>query len=205
VIKRLVALVSILQILSAPLLAQDSQIPELRTSLLALSGFVGWIVSASTRRQAIGGWLMYFYWALYTGVLWTAALVVTHLDRYVPQNFTASSHYTLLMWIVVPSIVLLVVQAGVATFLLVVRTPEMLRLLRSVMALHLAVSVTALLAEASQIPDGAPLAMSRVIAGTIWLSYLYKSERVKHVFLLNDWGTSKSEVQSDAGPVKALP
>lgn len=141
------------------------------------------------KRRAIGGWLLFFYIAVYLGAVVAAISAVRHMEGMPPQSFAASEHYTLLKWVVTQRIVLTLVAAVIATFLLFARTLAMLNLLRWVMVARIAVGLASLFAYVD-FPDEIRSTFMGLLALISWLAYLLLSRRVKHVFVLNDWDTA---------------
>ena len=141
------------------------------------------------KRRAIGGWLLFFYIAVYLGAVVAAISAVRHMGGVVPQGFAESEHYRLLTWVVTQRIVLTLVAAVIATFLLFARTLAMLNLLRWVMGARIAVGLVSLFAYVD-FPDEIRNTFMGLLALIGWLAYLLLSRRVKHVFVLNDWDTA---------------
>jgi len=152
-------------------------------------GLLAWIVSYRNRKDEIGGFLLYFFWSLYGGILTTVLFFFINLQSYVPENFDDHRLYHLFLWSEVPGIFLLLAQGVIATMLLAVRTWDMLRLFRLVMILTLASNVLAVAIDASNenLQDNIGIEGMSMATGIIWLCYLFVSRRVKHVFLHHDW------------------
>ena len=60
-------------------------------------GIVAWIVCHRNRRNEIGGWLLFFFWQLYGGLLMTAVLFASNIQSYVPENFENGEHFELFL------------------------------------------------------------------------------------------------------------
>src|SRR5260370_7629987 len=81
------------------------------------------------RRSQIGGWLLFFYWQLYSGVLVTALFFSMNIQSYVPENFDNTQKYLLFAASAVPALILFLIQIAIGTILLSVRTWDLLKLL----------------------------------------------------------------------------
>src|ERR1019366_2191292 len=99
----------------------------------APGGIVAWIVCNARKRRPVGGWLMFFYWQIYSGLLVSAVMFASNIQSYVPENFDSTSKFALFLSSALPSVLLFVVKCAVATLLLSARTWGMLPLLRGVL------------------------------------------------------------------------
>src|ERR1700676_4375114 len=104
-------------------------------------GILAWFICYRARRNEIGGWLLFFYWQLYGGLLMTALLFSTNLQSYVAENFEDSQRFYLFLLSVVPSLILYLAQVAVGTILLSVRAWDVLQLLRWVTAGQVAAAI----------------------------------------------------------------
>lgn len=151
---------------------------------------LAWYVCSRHKRDPIGGWLMFFYWQVYGGVLITLLFLALNIQSYVPENFDNSSHFELFIYSVVPGLVLTFIQCAVSTFMLTARTWAMLKLLRWVMIADIVFAILAIGIDAKYFPDNAPFGLLGAISTLIWLVYLFRSKRVRHVFYSHDWDTA---------------
>src|ERR1700752_1398359 len=108
--KKVTVVVWLPLLLALSMSADVPQTDDVPANPFGLIGLVGWVICALRKREAIGGWLLYFYIVIYSGVVWTVVLMLARIQTYVPQNYLPSQHHTLLMWMVVPSIVMVFVQ-----------------------------------------------------------------------------------------------
>jgi len=166
-------------------------------------GIVAWIVCNARKRSEYGGWLLYFHWQLYAGVLMTAFLFWTNLQSYVPENFSdnRARHYWFLLS-TVPTLVLFLLQVAVSTILISARTWDLLRLLRSLILAQVLASLLAVVIDAEVFPNNIMLTLTTLIPYSCWLAYFYESKRVKHVFLLHDWDTAVEAIHPEPGMAK---
>jgi len=161
-------------------------------------GIVAWIVCNARKRNAIGGWLLFFYWQMYGGLLIAAVFFMINIQSYVPENFDDKTRFTLFLASAVPGLLLLLVQTTVATFALGVQTRDMLKLLRGVLIVQVAAAVLALAIDAKYFPDNSVFSILTLIQELLWLAYFFKSARVRHVFAVRDWDVAVNTIH----PVK---
>jgi hypothetical protein len=155
---------------------------------------LAWWICSRHKREPIGGWLMFFYWQVYSGILMTLLLFAFNIQGYVPENFDSTSRFTFFLASALPSIVLLFVQCAVATFLLSARTWDMVRLLRCVMIAELAFTVLATAIDARYFPENVVFGALSLVSIPIWLAYFFRSKRVQHVFYLHDWDAAVEKI-----------
>jgi hypothetical protein len=148
---------------------------------------IAWWICNGRKRNPIGGWLLYFYWQLYAGLLMSSVFFVVNIQSYIPENFESTSTYSLFLLSAVPSLLLLVVKCAVATLLLQARTWDMLKLLRWIMIADLAADIIATGIDGAYFPDNMAITLLALLSDLIWLGYLFRSNRVKHIFLTHDW------------------
>ena len=157
-------------------------------------GILAWIICYRARRSEIGGWLLFFYWQLYGGLLMTAVFFSMNLQSYVPENFDTAEKFALFLLSVVPSLILYLAQVAVGTTLLSVRTWDILKLLRWLTAGQVVAGVISMVIDANYFPDNTALNLLTVIPESIWLAYLFRSVRVKHVFKTQDWDVAVNTI-----------
>jgi hypothetical protein len=148
-----------------------------------------WICNGRKRNQ-IGGWLLYFYWQLYAGLVMSALFFAGNIQSYIPENFASGSTFALFLASTLPGLLLLVVKCVVATLLLQARSWDMLKLLRWLMLADLSADVLAAAIDGAYFPDNVALTFLSLVSDLIWLIYLFRSIRVRHVFLTHDWETA---------------
>ncbi len=160
-------------------------------------GILAWIICYRARRNAIGGWLLFFYWQLYGALLMTAVFFSINIQSYVPENFDSTEKFALFLLSVVPELILYLAQIAVGTILLSVRTWDVLKLLRWLTAGHVLAGVLGLAIGARYFPDpditGMTLVLD-VIPQSLWLAYFFRSMRVKHVFKSQDWDIAVNKI-----------
>lgn len=152
-----------------------------------IGALLAWWICDRNKRNPIGGWLQYFYWTLYGGFLFSLVLLWMNSTSYIPEYSGDSKAYSLFLASVVPGLVLLFIQVIVGTFLLTVRTAEMLRLFRWIMGLSVAASIIGIVLDNFYNPDNIAFGVIALISDFCWWIYFIRSVRVKHVFQFDDW------------------
>lgn len=154
-----------------------------------LPGFlIAWLICNSRKRSPIGGWLFFFYWQLYSGLLISAAFFAMNIQSYVAENFENRSQFALFLASSAPGLVLFAVKCAIGTILLSARTWDMLKLLRWGMVAELAADGLGAGIDALYFPDNLPLSFFlTIVPNLLWLAYFFRSERIKHIFYLHDW------------------
>ena len=137
---------------------------------------------------------MFFYRQMYGGILVTLLFFALNIQSYVPENFDRSSRFALFLASVLPGLILIFVQCAVATFLLSVRTWDMVSLLRWVMIADLAFTVLGTAIDAKYFPENVVFGVLSLVSISIWLAYFFRSTRVRHVFYLRDWDAAVEKI-----------
>jgi hypothetical protein len=158
-----------------------------QTTPVLPGGIIAWVICNGAKRNQIGGWLMFFFWQLYSSILMTAFLFAMNIQSYVPENFESSDRFLLFLTSVVPMLIIYLAQVGVGTILLVARTWDLLKLLRWLVGMEVVASIIALVIDANYFPDNVGLNFLTLVPQALWLAYFFRSMRVKHVFKTHDW------------------
>ncbi len=148
---------------------------------------VAWLICNGAKRNPIGGWLLFFYWQLYGGLLMSSAFFAMNIQSYVPENFDNREKYLLFLVSAVPTLIFFLLQLAVGTILLSVRTWDLLKLLRWVIVGEIAAAIVSTVIDAAYFPDNVGLNFLTIVPESLWLVYLFRSVRVKHVFQTHDW------------------
>jgi len=148
---------------------------------------VAWLICNGAKRNQIGGWLLFFFWQLYGGVIITAALFATNIQSYVPENFESTDRCALFLVTTVPTLIIYLAQLGVGTILLSVRIWDLLKLLRWLIGAQVVASIVSTIIDANYFPDNVGLNFLTLVPEALWLAYFFRSKRVKHVFENHDW------------------
>jgi hypothetical protein len=153
-------------------------------------GIVAWIVCNGRKRNPIGGWLLFYYWQLWSGLLLSAVFFAINIQSYVPDNFDSGKQFGIFIVSTVPGLVLLLAQLVVGTMLLSFRTPDMLRLQRWTLVAQVVATVAGLAIDGKYYPDNIAFSALALIQETLWMFYFFKSTRIRHVFDSQDWETA---------------
>src|SRR5216683_1719292 len=108
-------------------------------------GFISWIVCYRSRRQEVGGFLMFYYWSLFGGILMTLVMLGANFESYVPESFADPTLYHLFLFYTV--------QVITGILLLSVRTWDMLKLLRSLIIAELVCALLGLVVDLARFKD----------------------------------------------------
>jgi hypothetical protein len=154
-------------------------------------GIVACVVCYMRKRSEFGGWLLFFYWQLFSGAVLTVFLFSKNFQAYVPENFAthASGHH----WFMITSvstIVILTLQVTVGTMLIVVRSWDMLQFLRILLAVQTVAMIGAVIVDANYFPNYVAYRVGGLISECVWMAYFFMSDRVRHVFKCHDWETA---------------
>lgn len=157
-------------------------------SFPACGGLIWWIICARRKHEAIGGWLLFYFWQIFSGAVFAAILLVTIGYRgYLPEAFEKPFDYWLFFVSAVPSLFMVFVHAGAALILLTVRTWDVLQLVRKIAVAEVAFSWLGVVIDTIKFQNDLPLDVMGAIQVTAWLAYLFRSQRVERVFKYHNW------------------
>jgi hypothetical protein len=150
------------------------------------------LIAYLTRRREIGGWLMLYYWGLYSGAAVTLFLVASTIGNLAPGQWAAIPTWRYLCAVISSLLPVAFIFAEViaGSMLLAKRNFATLKLLRLVLIGYLladAIAVGLNLAIYIKPWDESALNIYSAIVGSIWLAYFYVSTRVKAVFITRTW------------------
>ena len=148
---------------------------------------IAWIVRNRNKRNSIGGWLLLYYWQVYSGLAISAALIASNIQSYVPENFESGTRFALFLISALPALILILIEAAVASMLLSARTWDMLILLRWIILAEIVVTLISVAIDAAYFPDNQIFNIWNLTHEVLWLAYFFRSTRVRHVFKLHDW------------------
>ena len=174
--------------LTVALLALASSEAPSVPSLPFGGGIIWWIICARRKHQAIGGWLLFYFWQVFSGAALAAILLVTLGYRsYSPEMFDKPFEYWLYFVSGAPGVLLLFVHAAAVLILLTVRTWDVLQLLRRIVVAQVAFMWLGIVIDAIKFQSDLPLDLLGTIQTTAWLLYLFRSQRVERVFKHHNW------------------
>jgi len=136
----------------------------------------------------MGGWLLFFYWQLYSGVIMTIVFFCINFQSYVPENFDDQAKYYWFLASVLPSFVIFALELAVATTLISVRTWDLLCLLRGLVLAQWVAGIVSAIIDIKFFPDNLLLELIfTLIPFGCWSAHFFVSRRVEHVFRQHDW------------------
>lgn len=194
--RRLIPLCILIYALAVPLatFAATGQSGNQYSPTFSPGYLIAWWICNGRKRNPIGGWLLFFYWGVYSSLLMTGVFFAMNIQSYVPENFDSSSKFAVFLASTVPGLLLFVVKCAIATLLLSARTWDMLKLLRWVMVAELSADILATVIDAVYFPDNVALNFLTIIPGLIWVAYMFRSTRVRHIFYLHDWDVAVNSI-----------
>jgi hypothetical protein len=155
---------------------------------------VAWIICNARKRNAIGGWLLFYFWQLYGTLLISVVFFALNIQSYVPENFDSGTRFTLFLCAAVPGFMLFLAQTVAATIAIGVQTRDMLILLRTILGLQIVAGIIASVIYGLYFPDNEVLAIFLLVQESLWFLYFLKSNRVRHVFVLHDWESAVNSI-----------
>lgn len=177
----------LLSFLALPAIGAAAQSGNQYSPTFSPGYLIAWWVCSSRKRRPIGGWLLFFYWQLYAGLLVSVAMWCLTIQSYVPENFDDSRKFWCFLASAVPGLVLFSIKCCVATLLLSARLWGMLKLLRYTIVAELVAALVGVAIDSVYFPDNIALSLLTIIPDLIWLLYFFKSRRIEHIFKQHDW------------------
>ena len=170
----------------ALLAASTSNTP---TPSLPIGGaLIWWIICSRRKQQSIGGWLLFYFWQIFSGAALSAILLVSvGYSSYMPEAYDKATDYWLFVLSGAPTVLLLFVHAAAALMLLCVRTWDALVLLRNIVLGQVVFQWFSVAIDTWKFPDDLGLDVIGAIQMSIWVLYLFHSERVERVFKHDNW------------------
>jgi S1-C subfamily serine protease len=160
------------------------------------------IICYLARKQPIGGWLLYYYISLYSGLALSFVLLAATIQNYSPERWQSTELYALAIESTALPQLALILQAVIATILLKRREWKWLKLLRAVLiGSVICTGITIVFGFVFFSPDQTVFDWFALIWLVIWLGYFFTSQRVKRVFLSKDWGRDVSPLSTGRAPV----
>jgi len=152
-------------------------------------GLIAFAIAYLSRRRAIGGWLLYFYFQLYIGILISLFFIPQIISNLDPNQWDDSFLYVMSFLSVVPVLVLQLLKVAIATFLLFQRNKRNVKYLRNIIFCLVLANTGAVIIDLLYFKDDPSIFFDAIslIFPIIWLLYFWKSQRVKMVFVDNNW------------------
>ncbi len=163
------------------------------------------IICYLARKQPIGGWLLYYYISLYSGLALSFVLLAATIQNYSPERWQSTELYALAIESTALPQLALILQAVIATILLKRREWKWLKLLRAVLiGSVICTGITIVFDSVFFSPDQTVFDWFALIWLVIWLGYFFTSQRVKRVFFSKDWGANASPTSLNRAPVSTV-
>jgi len=156
----------------------------------AYGGFwVALAIAYLTRRRKIGGWLFYYYFQAYAGLVILFLVLVLSLQDYQPSGWEDKALYTLFIISTLPSYLLKLLEATVASLLLFkrYRTQQFINYLKYVLITEIVIQGMTLFIDYYHFPDNLVLTVMVGILALVWYLYFNSSFRVYCVLSHPDW------------------
>lgn len=164
--------------------------PESSGRHLASSfGTIGLVLAYLSRRQEIGGWLLYYYMQLLLSMAMTCVLIPGIAEQIQPDRWENVSSYVWHVLGTVPLLAFGVIEVVFASVLLFRRNEATLRLLRLTQVALVIASVASLGIDITYFDDPGSIFVDShsLLFAVIWALYFRKSTRVKKVFVEHTW------------------
>jgi hypothetical protein len=141
------------------------------------------------RREPIGGWLFYFFFALYAGIAIVPFTIEASLRLLNSNNWPVKTQYAWYLVGTVPLEALHLATVIAATSMLIARTERRLKILRMVIFLTLIAAVICgtLMVFHPPLETLALPNFTGALSALFWTLYFLDSVRVKRVFITHDW------------------
>jgi hypothetical protein len=149
------------------------------------------VVSALTRRDAFGGWLLFYLLGVYGNLVITWVFLSAPLVRFDPARWDDKALYILFLTTTIPDLAALCAQAGLSFWLIRRRRSDnvsLLRYLKFVLLGDLLFSLLALPLDIRYWPSSVWWDVYSILWPLVWLLYFARSKRVQRVFIERDWG-----------------
>src|SRR4051812_29757019 len=91
---------------------------------------IWWWICASRKKNSIGGWLLFYFWQIYSGAVMSWIFFAINYRSYIPENFDTSAEYGLFLLSTAGPVILISCQAIIAIFLQITRAWDVLLLQR---------------------------------------------------------------------------
>lgn len=183
--------------------ANGGSVPPLDSLRLLVSIAITMICYGS-RKRAIGGWLLYFFWfALGSGSI-SLIYAITRYKKYFPAGWDDRSLY---LWFLASSLPALVAEtsliiAGIA--LLRTRDWSWVVRIRWILGADIAAALLATMIDDKFFPYSQASRIYGLIPPVVLLLYLFQSKRVRRVFLTKDWEEGIVASYTDRRPRRGI-
>jgi hypothetical protein len=142
-----------------------------------------------TRKFMIGGWLLLYYCQVYGGLFFTIFMIVLSWQDYLPSGWEDKGLYGLFIISTIPSLLILFIEAIIASLLLQKRNQNShyINFLKKVLITAACVDGLSALIDAIYFPNNFDLKLVVGVVNLFWFFYFKHSRRVFFVFLNPSW------------------
>jgi len=156
------------------------------------------VVCITGRKQAIGGWLLYFYYWIFAVLFISLRDIAQHSNVYSFSFRSDSFNHEALVLAVFPRLFVYIAVGAVAIALLIKREWVWVERLRVVLLAGVLVAGFSLWLDVRYFPGSTRSNLVRCIGLCFWLIYFFVSKRVHQVFRTNDWDKFGSQMTTDS-------
>jgi len=162
-----------------------------RTSKAPIGGgaFLAWLICYLRRKKPIGGWLLYYFIALYVGAYISAILTLSSLSNYNPSGWDDKLQYFLFIITSIPGDIFLIAQVVLSFYLISQKRRDWkyVEMLKKVLLASFIFSVASIPVDLSYWPESSFFTIYSAILAIIWFFYFKNSLRVQFVFKEKVW------------------
>jgi len=156
------------------------------------------IVSITGRKQAIGGWLLYFYYWIFAELYISFGDIALHPNVFRPYFGPGSANSEALVLAVFPRLFVYLSVAAVAIILVVKREWVWVERLRVLLSAGVIIDGFSIWLDIHYFPQSTRFNAVRWIGLCFWLVYFFVSKRVHHVFRTHDWNKFGGQITTDS-------
>lgn len=150
------------------------------------------------RKEAIGGWFLYFYYWIFAVLFTSLQNITQHLDVYSPSFRSDAFNHEVLILAVFPRLFVYLAVAAVAVALVVKREWAWVERLRVALLAGVLIAGLSVLLDVRYFPGSTRSNAMRWVGLCFWLGYFLISKRVHHVFRTHDWDKFGGQITTDS-------
>jgi hypothetical protein len=165
--------------------AQAASSTQQTSNPTAPLGLLVGVVCYGRRKKPIGGWLLFFFWSVFSGGVISA--IFMDIKSFLPETWNDPLLYSLSLASTVPSLVAELCLIVAAIALLRIRTWSWVVRIRWILAAMILCELIGLLIDTKYFPDNLFLDGYSLILPSVFLPYMFRSKRVSLVFLTKNW------------------
>ncbi len=153
-------------------------------------GAIIWAIICYARRKLpIGGWLLYYFVGVYSGLIVSLILLIATFSNYNPVEWGNKFHYFLFIITTIPGQIFLLAQVVLSFFLISQKRRDWkyIEILKKILLADVIFSICSIPIDASLWPQNIFFDIYPAILSLIWFFYFKKSVRVEYVFKNKQW------------------